>query len=130
MAVIPADFKQALATHPKAKARWDDLTPIAQRDFTSWIISARQAETRTRRIGKACDMLVKGKRRPCCYAVVPMDLYSIVRTDAKVKTPWKKLSADEKRDFNDWVSMARNSQESRVRAKKAAAMIAAGKKQP
>jgi uncharacterized protein YdeI (YjbR/CyaY-like superfamily) len=47
-----------------AKAQWRDLTPIARRDFISWIDSAKQPETRTRRIGKACAMLAAGKRRP------------------------------------------------------------------
>jgi len=29
--------------------------------------SPQEAETRARRIGTACDMLAKGKRRPCCF---------------------------------------------------------------
>ena len=36
-------------------------------DFIHWIVSARQSETRARRITNACDMLAKGKRRPCCF---------------------------------------------------------------
>ncbi|MGH7939374.1 MAG: YdeI/OmpD-associated family protein, partial [Bryobacteraceae bacterium] len=41
--------------------------PIARRDWIHWIISAKQAETRTRRIKNACSMLAAGKRRPCCF---------------------------------------------------------------
>ncbi len=65
---IPADVRAGLATaEPKACAVWEDITPIARRDWIHWITSAKQAETRTRRIKTACSMLASGKRRPCCF---------------------------------------------------------------
>jgi Bacteriocin-protection, YdeI or OmpD-Associated/Domain of unknown function (DUF1905) len=65
---VPADLRKALATsQQKAKEVWSDITPIARRDWIHWIVSAKQAETRARRIRTACDMLAKGKRRPCCF---------------------------------------------------------------
>lgn len=65
---VPADLRKALADAPaKAREVWSDITPIARRDWIHWIVSAKQAETRTRRIRNACDMLAKGKRRPCCF---------------------------------------------------------------
>lgn len=71
---VPADLRRALAaaapgTGGRAGAReaWSDITPAARRDFIYWIVSAKQAETRARRIRNACDMLAKGKRRPCCF---------------------------------------------------------------
>ena len=39
---------------------------MARRDWILWIVSAKQEETRRRRIENACDMLASGKRRPCC----------------------------------------------------------------
>ena len=60
---VPTDLRKALAATPMAKAQWSDLTPIARRDFISWIDSAKQPETRRRRIEKACSMLAAGKRR-------------------------------------------------------------------
>lgn len=64
----PADLRKALAAAPqKAKEVWADITPLARRDWIHWIVSAKQAETRARRISNACDMLAKGKRRPCCF---------------------------------------------------------------
>ena len=36
---VPTDLRQALAAAPMAKAKWSDLTPIARRDFISWIRS-------------------------------------------------------------------------------------------
>lgn len=65
---VPAELRKALAAAgPKAKSVWSDITPIARRDWIHWIVSAKQAETRARRIRTACDMLAKGKRRPCCF---------------------------------------------------------------
>ena len=64
---IPPDLRKALATTPQAKTVWQDITPLARRDWIHWITSAKQAETRTRRIGNACSMLASGKRRPCCF---------------------------------------------------------------
>lgn len=65
---IPADLRAALATaEPKARVVWEDITPIARRDWIQWITSAKQAETRTRRVKNACSMLASGKRRVCCF---------------------------------------------------------------
>jgi hypothetical protein len=65
---VPADLRKALAgASAKARAVWSDITPVARRDWIHWIVSAKQAETRARRISNACDMLAKGKRRPCCF---------------------------------------------------------------
>jgi hypothetical protein len=65
---VPADLRKALAAAPaKAREAWSDITPAARRDFIHWILSPKQAETRARRIRTACDMLAKGKRRPCCF---------------------------------------------------------------
>ena len=65
---VPADLRKALAAAAtKAREVWSDITRIARRDWIHWIVSAKQAETRARRIEKACDMLAKGKRRPCCF---------------------------------------------------------------
>ena len=65
---VPADLRKALAAAlPVARNVWSEITPIARRDWIHWIVSAKQAETRVRRIKTACDMLAKGKRRPCCF---------------------------------------------------------------
>jgi uncharacterized protein YdeI (YjbR/CyaY-like superfamily) len=59
---VPTDLRKAFAAAPKAKAQWRDLTPTARRDFISWIDSAKQLETRRRRIERACSMLAAGRR--------------------------------------------------------------------
>lgn len=71
---VPADLRKALAAAPPGKAgkpgareAWSDITPAARRDFIHWITSPKRPETRAKRIATACDMLAKGKRRPCCF---------------------------------------------------------------
>jgi hypothetical protein len=65
---VPADLRKALAVAaPRARALWSDITPNARRDWIHWIISAKQRETRVRRIKNACSMLAAGKRRVCCF---------------------------------------------------------------
>jgi hypothetical protein len=65
---VPTDLRKALvATAPKARALWSEITPNARRDWIHWITSAKQEETRTRRIKNSCSMLAAGKRRPCCF---------------------------------------------------------------
>ena len=64
---MPADLRKALAAVPAAKAVWDDITPVARRDWIHWITSGKRAETRVRRIEVACDKLASGKRRACCF---------------------------------------------------------------
>ena len=64
---VPIDLRKALAAAPLAQAGWEDITPLARRDWIFSISSAKQPETRRRRIEKACDMLSSGKRRLCCF---------------------------------------------------------------
>jgi hypothetical protein len=65
---VPVDLRQALAfAAPAARKAWAGITTAARRDFIHWITSAKRPATRARRIGAACDMLAKGKRRPCCF---------------------------------------------------------------
>jgi hypothetical protein len=64
---VPMDLRIALAATPLAQAGWEDITPMARRDWIFSISSAKQPETRRRRIEKACDMLASGKRRLCCF---------------------------------------------------------------
>ena len=64
---LPPDLRKALAEASDAQAQWKTLTAVARRDFIQWLASAKQAETRARRIRNACDMLACGKRRICCF---------------------------------------------------------------
>jgi hypothetical protein len=64
---VPIDLRKALAAAPLAQGGWEDITPMARRDWIFSITSAKQPETRRRGIEKACDMLASGKLRLCCF---------------------------------------------------------------
>src|SRR2546429_3007632 len=96
---LPTDLRKALAAAAKAKAQWNDLTPIARRDFISWIDSAKQSETRTRRIEKACSMLAAGKRRPCCYSIESFDRHKALAAIPMAEAQWSDLTPTERWDF-------------------------------
>jgi uncharacterized protein YdeI (YjbR/CyaY-like superfamily) len=64
---VPADFAQALGASPESRAMWDATTTIAKVDWIHWIVSAKQAKTRVKRIHDACDKLASGEKRVCCF---------------------------------------------------------------
>src|SRR5437588_4081292 len=127
---VPTDLRKALAASAKAKAQWRDLTPIASRDFISWIDAAKQPETRRRRIEKACSMLIAGKRRPCCYSIVSFNLYTALAATPKAKARWSDLTPIERRDFISWMDSSKQPEAHRRRVEKACSMLAAGKRRP
>ena len=125
---VPADLRKMLAADPQAKVRWDALTPIARRDFISWIDAAKQAATRTRRLERTCSMLIAGKRRPCCYSIVPLDLHQALAADPAAKTAWRRLAATPRRDFIDWIELAEDKPTRAKRIAKTCTMLEAGKR--
>ena len=125
---VPTDLRKALATTPMAKTQWSDLTPIARRDFISWIDSAKQPQTRKRRIEKACSMLAAGKRRPCCYSIVSLDLHQALSATPMAKARWSELTPVQRRDFITWIDSARQPPAHQRRIEKACAMLAAAKR--
>ncbi|QIL91286.1 YdeI/OmpD-associated family protein [Microbulbifer harenosus] len=64
---VPGDLQQALAANPEARSSWEATTTIARVDWIHWIVSAKQAKTRVKRINDACNMLAEGKKRVCCF---------------------------------------------------------------
>jgi uncharacterized protein YdeI (YjbR/CyaY-like superfamily) len=113
-----------------AEAGWKGLTPIARRDFLSWIESAKQLETRRRRIERACSMLAAGKRRPCCYSIVSFDLYKALAANPRAKAGWGRLTPNERRDFISWMDSIKEPEPHRRRIVQACSMLAAGRRGP
>jgi len=124
---VPTDLRQALAAAPKSKAQWDDLTPVARRDFILWLNSVKQAETRKKRVVRACSMLAAGKRRPCCFTIVSFDLYQGFKANPKAKAQWSKLDPTARRDLVDWLDSAQEPAARKRHIEKACALLAAGK---
>jgi uncharacterized protein YdeI (YjbR/CyaY-like superfamily) len=111
---LPADLRKVLAASARTKAQWEGLTPIGRRDFVSWVESAKQPQTRKRRVESVPSRLASGKRRPCCYATVPMNLYTALKAHSKAQAQWKQLSPDERRDFIGWINAKADIRASRL----------------
>lgn len=65
---VPEDLRKALA---KSVDAWNDLTPLARNEWICWVTSVKKPETRKEHIRRACEELLKGKRRPCCWPGCP-----------------------------------------------------------
>lgn len=64
---VPDDLMAALANHPAARAVFEGFAPSHRRDYLEWIVGAKQAETRARRIAQAVEWMAEGKRRNWKY---------------------------------------------------------------
>jgi len=69
--ILPADLRKILTSSQKMKAAWEDITPLARNEWICWITSVKKLETRKDHIKRASVELIKGKRRPCCWAGCP-----------------------------------------------------------
>ena len=90
---MPMDLRKALAAAPLAQTGWQDITPMARRDWIFSISAAKQPETRRRRIEKACAMLASGKRRLCCFPGINW----LMKKNAKSCGMWLSLPNSRKR---------------------------------
>lgn len=59
---MPADFKAALAKSRKALATYETLPASARREYLEWVLGAKQAATRARRIATSVEWLAEGRR--------------------------------------------------------------------
>ena len=84
--IMPSDLRVALTASDKAKTLWKDLTPIGRTDWIRWIVSAKQPETRARRITRTVEQLSEGKRRPCCVNIYEFMMRRIPTNVSKRKS--------------------------------------------
>lgn len=62
------DFQAAVRLDANVLALWEHLTPLGRNEFICWVEDAKQPTTRQRRIERTCELLLEGKKRPCCWA--------------------------------------------------------------
>ena len=68
---VPADLQEALIADPEARAKWEDITPLARNEWICWTISVKKPETRKQHVERVCSELKEGMRRPCCWPGCP-----------------------------------------------------------
>jgi hypothetical protein len=63
----PPYLAAALRKNAKARAAWARLTPGRQREYVEWLVEAKRAETRERRLAQALAWLAAGRSRNWKY---------------------------------------------------------------
>ena len=64
---IPDDLARALDAAPAARRHFDGFTPGKRREYIEWIVEAKQAATRERRLAQAVEWIAEGKPRHWKY---------------------------------------------------------------
>lgn len=63
----PDDLAAALLGNRKAQAAFDAFPPGYRREYVEWVVEAKRAETRQRRIAQAVEWISEGKTRNWKY---------------------------------------------------------------
>lgn len=66
--LLPKDLKDKIVSDERLLENWQNLSPLARNEWICWIEDAKKYETRLRRINRLFDDILKGKKRPCCWA--------------------------------------------------------------
>ena len=64
---MPDDFAAALDANPAARTAFETFALSHRREYLEWILEAKRAETRARRIAQAIGQLAEGKSRHWKY---------------------------------------------------------------
>src|ERR1700730_17255001 len=68
---VPADLRKVLISDSAARAKWEDITPLARNEWICWVISVKKPETRRQHIERVRTELKEGMLRPCCWPGCP-----------------------------------------------------------
>src|ERR1700751_3975258 len=68
---VPADLRNVLISDSVARAKWEDITPLARNEWICWVISVKKPGTRRQHIERVRTELKEGMRRPCCWPGCP-----------------------------------------------------------
>lgn len=64
---MPDDLAAALRANEAAARTFEALPPSHRREYIDWIVEAKKAETREKRLAQAVDWMAEGKRRNWKY---------------------------------------------------------------
>jgi uncharacterized protein YdeI (YjbR/CyaY-like superfamily) len=65
---LPPDLRKVLISDPAARAKWEDITPLARNEWICWVISVKKLETRKQHIERVRTELREGRRRALLLA--------------------------------------------------------------
>jgi len=61
---LPVELKKIFKTYPKAENFFTSLSYTNQKEYVTWITSARKSETKTKRLEAIAGKLLTGKKNP------------------------------------------------------------------
>ena len=65
---VPDDLRAALSNNVAAQAAFDGFPPGKRREYIEWLLDAKHADTRARRLQQAVEWIAEGKARNWKYA--------------------------------------------------------------
>ena len=68
---LPGDMRKALASDKAALTAWEDITPLARKEWICWTTIVKKQETRDEHVTRMIAQLKEGDRRPCCWPGCP-----------------------------------------------------------
>lgn len=60
--VVPDDLAAAFDAHPGSRAQWDGFAPSARKQMLAWVVTAKRAATRERRVAEVASKAAAGVR--------------------------------------------------------------------
>lgn len=60
--IVPDDLAVAFDEHPGSRAHWDSFPPSARRAILEWIVQAKRAPTRAKRVAETASRAAGGER--------------------------------------------------------------------
>lgn len=60
--VVPPDLADAFAAHPTSREQFEALPPSARRGILEWIVQAKTAPTRAKRVVETARLAQRGER--------------------------------------------------------------------
>ena len=59
---VPEDLAEAFAAHPGSAAAWEGFPRSVKRGVLEWIVTAKRAETRAKRVAETAEKAARGER--------------------------------------------------------------------
>src|SRR5262249_32520185 len=122
---IPRFVKQALMTNAKAWENFRHLAPSHRRGYIQWIMDAKKAETRNRRLREAISRLEQRMGDP---DDIPGFIKHALMATAKAWENFRKLAPSYRRHYVGWIMHAAKEETRNRRLREAVSLLEQNKK--
>src|ERR1043166_691752 len=85
----PLDLRKVLISDSVARAKWEDITPLARNEWICWVISVKKRETRRQHIERVRTELKEGMRRQAGFSRDAKEGVGIVQLVAELRSASK-----------------------------------------